>query len=69
MKKIMKFFIYLLLMLALIIVFLPKINLYYAAEVLMKEKNIYISDEDVMDKGYSLELSNANLLFENLALA
>lgn len=69
MKKIMKFFIYLLLMLALIILFLPKINLYYAAEVLMKEKNIYISDEDIMDKGYSLELVNANLLFENLALA
>lgn len=69
MRRIVKFLSYLIVMLALIIIFLPKTNLYYAAEILMKEKNLFVSDEEVLDKGYSLELHNATFFYESLSLA
>ncbi len=69
MKKILKSFMYLLILIALVIFFLPKTNLYYAAEILMKENHLFISDELVLDKGYALELKNSKLLFDNLDLA
>ena len=69
MKKLIKFFSYVLVMLSLLIFFLPKINLYYAAEALMKQKNVYISDEEAFDKGFTLELKHAKVFFDKLALA
>ncbi|MDF1879703.1 hypothetical protein JHD50_00035 [Sulfurimonas sp. MAG313] len=68
MKKIMKFFIYFILMLAIILFFVPKVNVYYLAETFMKQKNIYISDEDIYDNGFSLELVNAKIFFDKLEL-
>jgi hypothetical protein len=56
-------------MTALLIVFLPKINLYYAAEKMMAKQNVYISDENLKDKGISFHIENASLLFEKLPLA
>jgi len=69
MKKLIKLFSYMLVMLSLLIFFLPKVNLYYAAESIMKKKNIYISDEEVLDKGFTLQLSHAKIFFDKLALA
>ena len=68
MKKLMKFFIYSFVMLGLIIVFLPKANLYYAGEELLKTKNVYITDEEVVDKGIFFELIDANIYFDKLEL-
>lgn len=69
MKKLLKLLSYILIMLALILLFLPKINLYYAGEALMQEQKIFISDEAIADRGFYLELSNANFLFDKLDLA
>ena len=55
-------------MITLIIVFLPKINLYFAAENLLKTKNIYITDEEVLDNGLSFELIDAKVYFDKLEL-
>jgi len=68
MKRFVKILAYICTMVALLILFLPKTNLYYAAEGLMQEKNIYISDEEVHDSGFSLELINAMIFFDKLEL-
>lgn len=68
MKRLMKFLAYLVIMFALLLLFLPKVNLYYAAESLLKEKNVYISDENIYDSGFSLELTNAKFFFDKLEL-
>jgi len=69
MKKLLKLLVYMVVMLALILFFLPKINLYYAAEGFMQEKKVFISDENIADRGFYLELNNANFLFDKLELA
>jgi hypothetical protein len=68
MKKVMRLLAYTVTMFALVLLFLPKVNLYYAAEGLLKEKNVYISDEDVYDSGFSLELTDAKFFFDKLEL-
>jgi len=68
MKKLLKLFIYIFVMVALIIVFLPKVNAYYAAEKMMKDKQVYITDEKVVDNGLSLELIDAKVYFDKLEL-
>lgn len=65
----MKGILYLLVMAVLLIIFLPKINLYYAAEKMMAKQSVYISDENLKDKGISFHIENASLLFEKLPLA
>ncbi len=69
MRKVAKLLAYFIVMAALLIFFMPKVNLYYALERLMKERNIYISDEQVYDQGFSLELEKSNVLFDKLSLA
>ncbi len=56
-------------MIALLIIFLPKINLYYAMEKMMAKKSIYVSDEDLKDRGVSFHIENARVFFEKLPLA
>jgi len=68
MKKMLKLLVYLSVMLALLVFFLPKVNLYYAAEELMQKQNVYISDEEARDNGFSLELLNASVFFDKLSL-
>jgi len=68
MKRLMKLLAYLVVMVILLILFLPKVNLYYAAEELLKKQNVYISDEEVYDSGFSLELVNAKVYFDKLEL-
>ena len=68
MKRLMKILAYLFVMMALLILFLPKINLYYAAEGVMKEQNVYIADEEVHDSGFSLDILNAKIFFDKLEL-
>ena len=68
MKRLAKGFAYLMVMFILLVFFLPKVNLYYAAEEIMKKQNIYISDEQVNDTGFSLELVDAKVFFDKLEL-
>ncbi|PHR54593.1 MAG: hypothetical protein COA44_12590 [Arcobacter sp.] len=68
MKKLAKGLSYLIVMFILLLLFLPKVNLYYAAEKLMQKQNIYISDEEVYDSGFTLELSGAKIFFDKLEL-
>jgi len=68
MKRLAKAIGYLVVMLLLLILFLPKINLYYAAEELMQKQNVYISDEETHDTGFALELLNAKVFFDKLEL-
>jgi len=68
MKRLAKGLIYLVVMFILLVLFLPKVNLYYAAEALMQKQNIYISDEEVNDSGFALELINPKIFFDKLEL-
>ena len=69
MKKLLKFSAYIVVMLALIIFFSPKINLYYLLEEFAVEQNIYVSDEKVADSGFSLNIMNAKVYLDELFLA
>ncbi len=69
MKKLLKSLLYLTTMLALIIFFSPKTNLYYLLEEFAMEQNIYVSDEKVIDNGFSLNILNAKLYLDELFLA
>ncbi len=69
MKTLLKIFAYLLVMLALVIFFLPKVNLYYKAEEFMLRQKLSISNELVRDSGVTLEINNGDILFDKLALA
>jgi len=69
MKKLLKFLAYVVVMLALLIFFSPKTNLYYLLEEFAIEKNIYVSDEKVNDSGFSLNIFNAKVYLDELFLA
>ena len=61
MKKIVGFLLYSTLFFALLIFFLPKENLYYEGEKFIKPYNVIISDEEIQDRGFSLNLSHADI--------
>lgn len=69
MKALLKFFAYLIMMLALIIFFLPKVNLYYEAEKFLKAQKVTISEEKVLDRGISLQLEDGSIYYDKLNLA
>ena len=69
MKKLLKYLAYFIAMLALIIFFSPKTNLYYLFEEFAIEQNVYVSDEEASDSGFSLNISNAKVYLDELFLA
>jgi len=69
MKKFGKFLAYMLVMLALIIFFSPKVNAYYKLESFLKDKHVFLFDEEVKDSGFSLDLYNAKVYMDELLLA
>lgn len=69
MKKLLKPLIYFHVLIALIILFLPKYNLYYAFEEVLHEQKIYLSNETIIDRGFSLDIQNTDIAFEQLNLA
>ena len=69
MKKLLKPLVYLVAMLALLIFFSPKVNLYYLLEEFAVEQNIYISDEEAKDSGFSLHILNAKVYLDELFIA
>jgi len=60
-KKFFKFILYLVFFFAMLLFFLPKENLYYKAEELLSPMKVVISNEKVDDKGFSFEVSGADV--------
>jgi hypothetical protein len=69
MVKIAKFFGYLLFFLAMVLFFLPKIELFYLAEKQLEPFKVIISDEKLHDSGFSLEVQDAKIYFEGIESA
>ena len=60
-KKIMKFFAYLLFFVLALILFIPKSNLYYLAEANLKKFDVVISNEKLSDNFLSLNIENLDI--------
>ncbi len=69
MKKLLKLLIYFHVMIALIVLLLPKHNLYYAFEELLQKEKVYLSNETIIDRGLSLDIQNPEFVFDKLNLA
>ena len=69
MKRIGKFFFYVIVFLALAVFFAPKRQLYYLAEAKLQPYGAVLSGEFVDDRGYGLVLSGGTLYYEELEVA
>ena len=69
MKKIALFFLYLILFFTALLFFTPKENLYYFAEEQLKPLGVIISEEEVIDHGFSLTLKHATLYVKKIRSA
>jgi len=69
MVRIMKFFAYTLFFISMLIYFMPKINAYYLLENTLKENSIIISDEELTDNGFSLDITNASVFVKSIKSA
>ena len=69
MKKVLAFFVYILIAIFFVVVFLPKINLYYKAEELLHSKSVVITQESMNDSGLSFSISDAKLYYGDLYVA
>ncbi len=69
MKKLGLGIVYLFITIYSVIFFAPKINLYYQLEELMQEKQIVITQENIIDKGFSLSLEEGRLYYGDLLVA
>ena len=68
-KKLALFFAYVLFFILALMYFTPKSNLYFALENELKKHDVIISNESVIDNGFSLELQNAQLFFKSIKSA
>lgn len=66
--KILKFIFLVLFFIFALIAFLPKTNLFYFAETQLAKKEIYISNEKIVDKFYKLEVKDANVIYEDILI-
>jgi len=69
MKKIGLFVLYSLLFIAALLFFTPKENLYYFAEEQLKPLGVIIGYEDVIDHGFTLEISHSKLYVQKIKSA
>lgn len=69
MVKMAKFFGYFFFFLAMVLFFLPKVQLYYLLEHEIKPSKVLINQESVRDTGFSLELRDAQILYEGIESA
>ena len=68
-KKVLKFFIYLLFFKAMLIFFMPKENLYYLAEKELAKKSLVISKENIKDSGFIFNIENAHISMKEIQSA
>ncbi len=69
MKKLGLGIVYLFITIYSVIFFAPKINLYYQLEELMQEKQIVITQENIIDNGFSLSVEDGRLYYGDLLVA
>jgi len=67
--RILKFLLFAVLFVALVILFLPKENFYYLAETQLSKYKVALNNESVKDSGFVLSVENADVLYgsENVA--
>jgi len=68
-KKLSKFFMYVLFFIFALIIFAPKASLYFLLEENLKKFDIVVSDESLEDKFFSLELTNLNVTVKGVESA
>jgi len=69
MKKIALYLLYTLLFVAALLFFTPKENIYYFAEEQLKPLGVIISQEETIDHGFTLEISQAHLYVQKIKSA
>ena len=69
MVKFLKLFAYTLFFILALISFLPKTSLYYYAEGELEKERVTLSDEEVIDSGFSLELKHLKLSYDSIESA
>ncbi|MGB5964813.1 MAG: hypothetical protein WBF77_03990 [Sulfurimonadaceae bacterium] len=69
MKKIALYFLYTLLFLGALLFFTPKENLYYFAEGQLKPLGVIIANEEAIDHGFTLEITDAHLYVQKIKSA
>lgn len=69
MKKVLKVFIYIVFFIAMVVIFLPKKNIYYYAAKELRSNKITITSKLIEDKAFSLNLLQNDLKYEGLELA
>jgi hypothetical protein len=58
--------VYILIVIYSVIFFVPKINLYYELEHYLKQQQVVIVNEDIQDRGFSLNISDGTLFYGDL---
>jgi len=69
MVRVGKFLVYLLFFITMVLYFLPKENLYFLLEQELAKKEIFISNEEIKEKAFGLELQNATISYEGIEAA
>ena len=69
MKYILKFVSYLLFFIFMLIIFLPKANIYYFALENLQEKKIQISNKTIKDNPLGLIIKDINIKYENIGIS
>ncbi len=69
MKRLKKALIYFLLAVAMFLFFLPKIQLYYGLETLLKPYKVSISGEEIHDYGWNITVKDGLLAYDDLTVA
>jgi hypothetical protein len=68
-KKVTKFFSYFVFFILALMYFAPKVSLYYFLEIRLATQGIIISTEDAADRGFTLDVNNANISFKSIESA
>ncbi len=67
--KAVKFLFYILFFCVALYYFFPKVNAYYAFEKSLEKENIIISNENLIDHGFSLEIKDAIIFYHAIKVA
>jgi len=69
MVKLLKFLAYILFFIFALIYFLPKQSLYYLAEQELEKQQVVLSNEEIVEKIFSLELQHSTLSYQSISSA
>jgi len=68
-KKMLKFFAYILFFLSMLLFFMPKVNLYYLLEKKLQSYAVVIASEELRDSGFVFKIENAHLYVKSIESA